>query len=148
MTCEFLPPTLSTRRTRAASIIASAASVLRHGGREAEIVLLDGSTVTAAEFAALVQTAKRHDGMVSRETQRHIDDILAVAGERELLERAEPRPVEYEDNLGRTLAAYGAISFAASMILIAALAFGQDVKARTDATLAQATQAQFVEWSE
>lgn len=145
MTGEVLPPALSTRRTRAAGIIASAAAVLRHGGRDAEIVMLDGTTVTAGEFAALVQTAKRHDGMVDRETQRHIDHILAVAGERDPLSWAMIRPEESQDAITTRIAGYGAIALLCCLVLIPCLWWAAQIS--TDATLAQATQAQFIEYS-
>ncbi|WP_435170752.1 hypothetical protein [Falsirhodobacter sp. 1013] len=152
MTCEVLPPALSTRRTRAASLIASAASVLRHGTRDSEIALLDGSTCTNATFAERVAFALRHDGDALPEIQEEIDRVLTLAGyaptywERRI-DRFTPASADDEPRW-RVTAKYGAMALAFVLVVIGALGFAADTARRTDATLAQATQAQFVEWSE
>ncbi|MDB6454739.1 hypothetical protein [Falsirhodobacter sp. 20TX0035] len=152
MTCEVLPPALSTRRTRAASRIASAASVLRHGGRDAEIVLLDGTTCTNATFAERVAFALRHDGDAMPEVQEEIDRVLTLAGyaptywERRI-DRFTAASADDEPRW-RATAQYGAIALVFCLSLIGILGIASDTDRRTDATLAQATEARFVEWSE
>lgn len=152
MTCEFLPPTLSTRRARVAALIASAKSVLRCCTRESEIVMLDGSTVTASEFAALVATAKRHDGMVTRATQRHIDEILTLAGEPPTYEERRlaalrPVPVETPDTAATRFKGGCLIALIAFGALGTVMIVGQDTSRRTDATLAQAERAGCIEYT-
>ena len=149
MTCEFLPPTLTTRRACAAERIASATTVMRLGKRDSEIVLPDGTTCTVDYFPQWVEQAHDWSGSVGPERQAFFDGILKIDADRRL-DASKPRPAA--DDLvapiwGLLLAMVAAMLIAAAVYLIIT-GFAWVVETTTTATLAQATQAHFVEGSE
>ncbi len=92
--------------------------------RSENVVLPDGTTVGLAEFAMLLAAAKRHDGFVDHETQRHIDQILATA-EKQDGTRLQACPVPEEPE-SRRVTIYGVAALVGCLLVIAALGFGQN----------------------
>ncbi|MDB6455127.1 hypothetical protein [Falsirhodobacter sp. 20TX0035] len=88
--------------------------------RPGKVTLPDGSTLGPAEFAALVAAAKRHDGNVDRQTQRHIDEILAAAAHHDLDDHPKP-----EEPASR-FAIFGTVALVACLLLMAALGFSKN----------------------
>ena len=106
-----------------------------HRSRSAEVVLPDGSAVGLAEFALLVAAAKRHDGFVDHETQRHIDQILAIAVTQDATRLQTCPPPE--EPASRRVALYGVAALVSCLLLIAALGFGQNGFSFGNGTTAQ-----------
>lgn len=147
MTCEFLPPTLTTRRARAAERISSATAVLRMGTGESEIALPDGTTITAKSFPEWVAYAKDWSGHVGTERQAMFDGILAIDAERKLAASTPRRGEAQLAPIYALLLAIAAAMILAVLIYAVVMGFAWLVEATTTATLAQATQAQFIEYS-
>lgn len=142
MTCEFLP--LSTRRSRAAS----ASAFMDHFTRK------DDAAVST--FDGWVEAALRHDGQCAPEIQAWCDEILTLAGyaptyaERRIA-TAAPRPpfdVDTKPLIPNWAIVILCAATLALFICATLSAFGALVDTATAATLTQAEQPAFVEWSE
>lgn len=145
------------------SIIASASPVLRFGGMDAEIVLPNGQTCTHAEFLRHVDLAEFFDGASDHDLQGWCDDILTLAGQAptyaerytarlaaaapKRITRAAPMPNERRFPIWQVLiffAGFASVMAAAAIVAVVV----SHLTDRNTATLEQARNPAFVEWSE